>query len=169
MSSSSSKSPSAQPQGGTGTEASAGSGDLFGSSPASGFLGGSQTSLAGCSEAEANKKQPRLIGTAETRQILEAQPKPLVVDVRPPKEYAEGRIPGAINMPADNFVQDMSKLPKDRTIVLYEGGQSSGGDICAASRAAGRALLENGFSFEKVKVYQDGLAGWQKAGQPIQR
>ena len=124
---------------------------------------------AGCSEAEANKKQPALIGTAETRQLLEAAPKPLVVDVRPPKEYAAGRIPGAINMPADNFVQDMSKLPKDKTIVLYEGGQSSGGDVCAASRAAGRALLENGFSFEKVKVYQDGLAGWQKAGQPIQR
>jgi rhodanese-related sulfurtransferase len=51
--------------------------------------------------------------------------------------------------------------------VLYESGQSSG-DICAASRAAGRALLEHGFSFEKVKVYQDGLAGWEKAGQPIQ-
>jgi len=146
-----------------------GSGDLFGSSPAAGFLGGAQSSLAGCSEADANKKQPALIGTAQARQLLEAAPKPLVVDVRPPKEYAAARIPGAINMPADNFVQDMSKLPKDKTIVLYEGGQSSGGDICAASRAAGRALLENGFSFERVKVYQDGLAGWQKAGQPVQR
>jgi rhodanese-related sulfurtransferase/uncharacterized membrane protein/predicted DsbA family dithiol-disulfide isomerase len=169
LSSSSSQSPSSQPQGGTATEASAGAGDPFGSNPAAGFLGGSQTSLGGCSEAEANKKQPALIGTAETRQLLEAAPKPLVVDVRPPKEYAAGRIPGAINMPADNFVQEMSKLPKDKTIVLYEGGQSSGGDVCAASRAAGRVLLENGFSFEKVKVYQDGLAGWQKAGRPIQR
>ncbi len=159
---------SAPPQGGTGAEASAGSGDLFGSSPAAGFLGGAQSSLAGCSEADANKKQPTLIGTTEARQLLQAAPKPLVVDVRPPKEYAAGRIPGSINMPADNFVQDMSKLPKDRTILLYEGGQSSGGDICAVSRAAGRALLENGFSFERVKVYQDGLAGWQKAGQPIQ-
>jgi rhodanese-related sulfurtransferase len=152
-----------------GTEASGGSGDLFGSSPAAGFLSASQSSLAGCSEAEANKKQPALIGTAEARQLLEAAPKPLVVDVRPPKEYAAGRIPGAINMPADNFIGDMSKLPKDKTVVLYEGGQSSGGDICAASRAAGRALLENGFSFERVRVYQDGLAGWQKAGLPIQR
>jgi rhodanese-related sulfurtransferase len=71
-------------------------------------------------------------------------------------------------MPAENFAQDWNKLPKDKTIVLYESGQSSG-DICAASRAAGRALLEHGFSFEKVKVYQDGLAGWEKAGQPIQR
>jgi protein-disulfide isomerase/rhodanese-related sulfurtransferase/uncharacterized membrane protein len=163
-----SKSPSSPPQGGMGTEPSAGSGDLFGSSPAAGFLGGAQSSLGGCSEAEATKKQPTLIGTTEARQLLEAAPKPLVVDVRPPKEYAAGRIPGAINMPADNFVQDMSKLPKDKTIVLYEGGQSSGGDICAASRAAGRALLEHGFVFEKVKVYQEGLAGWRKAGQPVQ-
>jgi len=164
-----SKSPSSPPQGRKTSEAGVGSGDLFGSSPAAGFLGGAQSSLAGCSEADANKKQPALIGTAQARQLLEAAPKPLVVDVRPPKEYAAARIPGAINMPADNFVQDMSKLPKDKTIVLYEGGQSSGGDICAASRAAGRALLENGFSFERVKVYQDGLAGWQKAGQPVQR
>jgi rhodanese-related sulfurtransferase len=29
-------------------------------------------------------------------------------------------------------------------------------------------LLENGFSFDKVKVYQDGLAGWEKAGEPVQ-
>jgi len=161
--------PKTQPKAETGPETGTGSGGVFGSNPAAGFLGGSQSSLAGCSEAEANKKQPALVGTAETRQLLEARPKPLVVDVRPPKEYAAGRIPGAINMPADTFVQDLSKLPKDKAIVLYEGGQSSGGDICAASRAAGRTLLENGFSFENVKVYQDGLAGWQKAGQPIQR
>jgi protein-disulfide isomerase/rhodanese-related sulfurtransferase len=166
--SSTSNSTSSQPQGGTGTEANAGSGAVFGSNPAEGFLGGGQSSLAGCSEAEANKRQPALIGTGEARQLFQTTPKPLVVDVRPPKEYAAGRIPGAINMPADNFVQDLSKLPKDKTIVLYEGGQSSGGDICAASRAAGRVLLEHGFAFEKVKVYQDGLAGWQKAGQPIQ-
>jgi len=139
---------------------------MFGSNPA-GFLGASQSSLGGCSEAEANKKQPTLIGTGELRQLLEATPKPLVVDIRTAKEYATARIPGALNIPADDFAQDWSKLPKDKTIVLYESGQSSG-DICAASRAAGRALLEHGLAFEKVKVYQDGLAGWQKAGQPIQ-
>jgi rhodanese-related sulfurtransferase len=147
-------------------EANAGSASLFGSNPG-GFLTGAQTSIGACSEAEANKKQPALIGTAEVRQLLEATPKPLVVDVRPAKDYAGGRIPGAINMPVENFAKDSGHLPKDKTIVLYESGRSSG-DICAASRAAGRALLEQGFSFEKVKVYQDGLAGWEKAGQPIQ-
>jgi protein-disulfide isomerase/rhodanese-related sulfurtransferase/uncharacterized membrane protein len=154
------------PTGTKAQESNAGSSGTFGSTPG-GFFTTVQTSVGGCSEAEANKKQPALIGTAEVRQLLEATPKPLLVDVRSAKDYAGGRIPGAINMPAENFAQDWNKLPKDKTIVLYEGGHSSG-DICAASRAAGRALLEHGFSFEKVKVYQDGLAGWEKAGQPIQ-
>ena len=160
------KSPPPAPTGTKAQEPNAGSAGLFGSNPA-GSLSGFQTSVGACSEAEANKKQPALIGTAEVRQLLEATPEPLFVDVRSAKDYAGGRIPGAINMPAETFAQDWSKLPKDKTIVLYESGQSSG-DICAAGRAAGRALLEHGFSFEKVKVYQDGMAGWEKAGQPIQ-
>jgi protein-disulfide isomerase/uncharacterized membrane protein/rhodanese-related sulfurtransferase len=160
------KSPAPTPTGAKAQEANAGSAGLFGSNPG-GLFTSSQTSLGACSEADANKKQPTLIGTAEVRQLLEATPKPLVVDVRPAKDYAGGRMPGAINMPVENFAQDWSKLPKDKTIVLYESGNSPG-DICAASRAAGRALLKYGFSFEKVKVYQDGLAGWEKAGQPIQ-
>ncbi len=161
-----SKSPAPAHPRGKAPEANAGSGSLFGSNPG-GFLTTAQTALGGCSEAEANKKQPALIGTAEVRQLLEATSKPLVVDVRSAKDYAGGRIPGAINMPVENFARDSSQLPKDKTIVLYESGRSSG-DICAAGRAAGRALLEQGFSFEKVKVYQDGLAGWEKAGQPVQ-
>jgi len=160
------KSPALTPAGAKAQDASAESAGLFGSNPG-GSLSGFQTSVGVCSEAEANKKQPTLIGTAELRQLLEATPKPLFVDVRSAKDYASGRIPGAINMPAENFGRDWNKLPKNKTIVLYESGHSSG-DICAASRAAGRALLENGFSFDKVKVYQDGLAGWEKAGQPIQ-
>jgi protein-disulfide isomerase/rhodanese-related sulfurtransferase len=160
------KSPAPTPAGPKAQDANAESAGLFGSNPG-GSLSGFQTSVGACSEAEANKKQPALIGTGEVRQLLEATPKPLFVDVRSAKDYASGRMPGAINMPAENFGRDWNKLPKDKTIVLYESGHSSG-DICAASRAAGRALLEYGFSFDKVKVYQDGLAGWEKAGQPIQ-
>jgi rhodanese-related sulfurtransferase len=160
------KSPAPTPAGAKAQDASAESAGLFGSNPGGSFSG-FQTSVGACSEAEANKKQPALIGTAEVRQLLEATPRPLFVDVRSAKDYAGGRIPGAINMPAENFGRDWNKLPKDKAIVLYESGHSSG-DVCAASRAAGRALLEYGFSFDKVKVYQDGLAGWEKAGLPIQ-
>jgi len=137
------------------------SGGLFGTAPG-GIFSSFQGKGVACSEAEAAQKQPALIGNSELRQILNTNPKPLFVDVRPAKEYAAGKIPGAINVPVDDMEQRWSSLPKDRVIVLYESGRSSR-DICAASRAAGRILLEHGLPFNQVKVYQDGLAGWEKS------
>ena len=163
------KSPSApgrvsqrQAAGKTGTEPQRPLTGLLGTSP-SGFFSGFQDSGTACSEAEAAKRQPTLIGTQELRALLNGTPPPLFVDVRPAKDFAAGKIPGAINLPADEMERRWSSLPKDRVIVLYESGHSSG-DICAASRAAGRILLEQGFAFDHVKVYQDGLAGWEKSG-----
>jgi protein-disulfide isomerase/uncharacterized membrane protein/rhodanese-related sulfurtransferase len=145
-------------------------------SPAStGFLGTGgggifskfQTSATACSEEEAAKQQAPLIQTSEARQLHASSAKPLFVDVRPAKDFSSGRIPGAINLPVDNIEQQWSSLPQDRVIVLYESGLSPG-DVCAYSRAAGRALLTHGFSPERVKVYQEGLAGWQKVGLPVE-
>jgi rhodanese-related sulfurtransferase len=128
-----------------------------------GLIGGVRSTGTVCSEADAVKKQPTLIKTQDLRQLLTGTPSVLFVDVRPPAEYAAGRIPGAINLPADEIDRRWNALPKDRTVILYEGGRSSG-DICAAGRAVGRALLEHGFDSSRVKVYQDGLAGWEASG-----
>jgi protein-disulfide isomerase/rhodanese-related sulfurtransferase len=134
---------------------------LLGSAPG-GALSSFQTGVT-CSDADAAKKQPTLINTSQLREILNGKNQPLFVDVRPAKEYAAGRIPGAINIPVDDMPQRWNTLAKDRVIVFYESGRSSG-DICASGRAAGRIMLEHGFPFDQVKVYQDGLAGWQKSG-----
>jgi len=134
---------------------------LLGSSPA-GALTAFQTGVA-CSEDDAKKKQPTLVNTSQLREILAANPPPLFVDVRSAKEYAAGNIAGSINIPVDDMPTHWNTLPKDRVIIFYESGKSSG-DICASGRAAGRILLENGYAFDRVKVYQDGLAGWQKSG-----
>jgi protein-disulfide isomerase/uncharacterized membrane protein/rhodanese-related sulfurtransferase len=141
---------------------------LQGAAPTGPFVGGLQTTGGACSEADAAKKQPTLIGTQEVRQLLTNKAGPLFVDVRPASDYAAGRIPGAINLPADDIDRRWSTLPEDRTIVLYESGRSSG-DICAASRAVGRSLLEHGFPFSLVKVYQDGLVGWKRAEVGVDR
>jgi protein-disulfide isomerase/uncharacterized membrane protein/rhodanese-related sulfurtransferase len=130
--------------------------------PTAGLFGAAPGGAA-CSEADAAKVQPTLIGTQELRHLLSGNAKPLFVDVRPAGEYAAGRISGAINMPADEIGRRWSALPKDRTIILYESGRSPG-DVCAASRAAGRTLLEHGFPLAQIRVYQDGLAGWEKTG-----
>lgn len=133
-----------------------------------GFFAGLQAAGGACSEADAAKKQPALIDSRELRQLLASNARPLLVDVRPASDYAAGRIPGAISLPANQIDRRWNTLPKDRTIVLYESGRSSG-DICAASRAVGRTLLEHGFPFSQVKVYQDGLTGWKGAGIGIHR
>jgi rhodanese-related sulfurtransferase len=135
----------------------------FGLPSPGGVLSSFQSSGVTCSENEAAKKQPTLINTGQLRELLAGKTKPLFVDVRPAKEYAAGKIPEAINIPVDDMPKRWDTLPKDRVIVFYESGKSSG-DICAAGRAAGRILLENGYAFDRVKVYQDGLAGWDKAG-----
>ena len=115
-----------------------------------------------CSEDDANKKQAALIRTPEAHELFAA--KALFVDVRPANEFAAGHIPGALNIPVDDLNQRWSSLPLDKIIVLYESGRGAGDNICAAGRAGGRILLEHGFSFDHVKVYQDGLADWQRAG-----
>lgn len=135
----------------------------------SGPFGVLQASSGGtCSEADVTKPQPALIHTAELRRLLQSGIQPLFVDVRPAAEYGAGCIPGAINLPADEIERRWNILPKDRVIIIYESGRSPG-DICARSRAAGRALLEHGFPSSQVKVYEDGFAGWKKAGIDIRR
>ncbi len=126
-------------------------------------------SAAGCSEADAKKQQATEINTAEARNLFEAKPGVLFVDVREAREYQTERIAGAINIPVDKIQAMENKLPRDMTIVLYESGKGSGDNICAAGRAAGRTLLADGYSAERVKVYYDGLAGWVKAGLPAER
>jgi len=131
------------------------------------LLASFQNSAEACSEAEAKKRQPEMIGTSQAQKLYDEHTRALFVDVRPAKEFESGHIPGAVNFPIDSFQQEWKRLPKDKTIVLYEGGKSSG-DICAFSRSAGRILLSQGFGYDEVKVYRDGLRGWRKAGLPIQ-
>jgi protein-disulfide isomerase/uncharacterized membrane protein/rhodanese-related sulfurtransferase len=160
------------PQTSTGLLGAAPGGFVPGLQPAapSGPFGVLQAATGGgtCSEADAAKTQPTLIHTPELRQLLSGNAQTLFVDVRSAGDYATARIPGAINIPADEIERRWNTLPKDRVIVIYESGGSSA-DICAASRATGRALLEHGFPFSQIKVYQDGLAGWERAGIYIRR
>lgn len=127
-----------------------------------------QNSAAACSEAEAKEKQPEMIGTSQAKDLHSGQSPAVFVDVRTASDFKSGHIPGALNLPIDSFDQDYQRLPKNKTIVLYQSGQS-GGDICAFSRSAGRVLLSKGYAYSNVKVYRAGLAGWTKAGLPVQR
>ncbi|HMQ34200.1 MAG TPA: rhodanese-like domain-containing protein [Chloroflexaceae bacterium] len=49
---------------------------------------------------------------------LMASGDPLIVDVREPAEYAEGHIPGSVNIPIRTLAQNLDKIPTDRPVVL---------------------------------------------------
>ena len=143
-------------------------GNPFGASP-SNIFAPSGSSLGACSEEEARQQQPAMIDTEQARKYFQDGSKALFVDVRPAGEFRQDRIAGAVSMPLEDLERKFQTLPKDRPIVLYESGRNrKADDICASGRAAGRFLLAHGFSYERIRVYQDGLQSWEKAGLPVQ-
>jgi protein-disulfide isomerase/rhodanese-related sulfurtransferase/uncharacterized membrane protein len=155
------------PGGGAGSGS---SGGLFGSSDTGAFTSTTSSELA-CSPDELKKQQPTLIHTAEVQQLFQSDSKPVFIDVRPASQFPAGHLPGAVSVPVDQIEGRAASLPKDRIIVLYESGKSGApsADVCAVSRAGARILLAEHFDYAKVKVYQDGLVGWEKAGMPVEK
>ena len=145
-------------------------GSLFGSNSTNVFTSVTSKELA-CDPDELKRQQPALVHTPELQQLYQSASKPVFIDVRPASQVPSGHLPGALSIPVDKIEDHASSLPKDKTIVLYESGKSkaSSGDVCAVSRAGARILLAEHFDYAKVKVYQDGLAGWEQAGLPVEK
>ncbi len=49
----------------------------------------------------------------------ELPPEGFLLDVRDPDEFAQGHLPGSVNIPLPQLRQDPSALPKDRPILIY--------------------------------------------------
>lgn len=89
--------------------------------------------------------------------IVRQVPDVIVMDVRGAPLYAVGHIPGAINLPEREFEQSLGTLEKDKTYLLYCGGNSQ-------SIRVGNIMSQNGFT----RLYRlvDGYMAWRKAGLP---
>ncbi|MGD8851056.1 MAG: metalloregulator ArsR/SmtB family transcription factor [Gammaproteobacteria bacterium] len=83
-----------------------------------------------------------------------------VVDVRPPEEYAQGHIAGALNIPLDQLKRRLRELPHDREIVAY-----CRGPWCVLSFEAVARLRKAGMEARRL---EDGLPEWRRAGLPVE-
>ena len=86
----------------------------------------------------------------------------LLIDVRSPQEYADGHIPGAINMPheqIDEYVEQLSDA-RDKPIIIY----------CRSGRRAIMAMqiLEQQ-AFTDVNHLEGDMLGWTEAGLPVNK
>ncbi len=81
----------------------------------------------------------------------------VVVDVREPREYVDGHVPGARLIPMGQLPARMHELDKDRPVYL----------VCASGNRSGAMadlLARNGF--EAINV-QGGTKGWIGSGRPV--
>ncbi|MBO1926176.1 metalloregulator ArsR/SmtB family transcription factor [Thiomicrorhabdus sp. 6S2-11] len=76
-----------------------------------------------------------------------------LVDVRPEDEFLEGHIPNAINIPIDQFADNLAKLKHDQPIIIY-----CRGPYCMWSGDAVETLLAKGF---QAKRLVDGYPEWR--------
>jgi rhodanese-related sulfurtransferase/DNA-binding transcriptional ArsR family regulator len=85
----------------------------------------------------------------------------VVIDVRPPEEYAAGHVPGAINVPIDQLEARLARLPKRKEVVAY-----CRGPYCLMSFDAVQTLRQRGI---KARRLEDGFPEWRAAGLPVER
>ncbi|MGE3690208.1 MAG: rhodanese-like domain-containing protein [Novosphingobium sp.] len=84
----------------------------------------------------------------------------LVVDVREPNEFAQGHIPGAVNLPLSQFSPDRLPEHDGRKLVLNcLGGKRSGQalELCGIAQSAVDTHLAGGFN------------AWTEARLPVER
>ena len=83
-----------------------------------------------------------------------------VLDVRTPQEYAEGHVPGAVNVPYDQLASRLADIPKDKDVVLY----------CKSGRRAGIAaetLTANGYT--RLSHLEGDMPAWVAKGRPVEK
>jgi rhodanese-related sulfurtransferase/DNA-binding HxlR family transcriptional regulator len=85
----------------------------------------------------------------------------VVLDVRPPAEYAAGHIPGAVNVPPAELSERLRNVPADRTVVAY-----CRGPYCVYADEAVRELSSTGRTALRLV---DGFPEWAAAALPTAR
>jgi rhodanese-related sulfurtransferase len=82
----------------------------------------------------------------------------MLVDIRTPGEVAQGKIPGALEMPMHLIPLRLAELPKDKDVVLYCRSGARSYQACAY-------LMQQGSG--RVLNLRGGIIAWARHGFPI--
>jgi glyoxylase-like metal-dependent hydrolase (beta-lactamase superfamily II)/rhodanese-related sulfurtransferase len=92
-------------------------------------------------------------------EVVEARaPEAVVLDVREPEEYAQGHIPGAVNLPQAELATRLNEVPKDRPVYV----------VCLAGMRSVRVsqfLAQMGYA--NAASVAGGTEAWREAGKPL--
>lgn len=130
----------------------------------SNLLAAALAALCWSSACAQTSSSPKPVKNVDVGQFdkLRQQTNSVVLDVRTPKEFAAGHIPGALNIDWNgaDFANKVSALDKTRSYLVH----------CAAGgRSAKAADKMTSLQFTNVYNLQGGIRAWEKAGQPVEK
>lgn len=103
-----------------------------------------------------------LVSQDEMMRLLDADSAPLILDVRTPEEYAEGHVPGAVNISHDELATRLAEIEaarQDGVIVYCRSGR----------RAATAEELLLGQGFQNVQHLEGDMIAWLDAARPVEK
>lgn len=105
------------------------------------------------------KGQLVAVSVAHIRKLMEEKADFLLVDSRPERPFAQGAIPGAVNLSDSKFdklAPEVLPADKEKTLIFYCGGLKC--DLSSKSADKAKAL-----GYKKVFVFPEGYPAWQAA------
>jgi rhodanese-related sulfurtransferase len=114
-----------------------------------------------CAAEESGGKGWQPISTEELQALQKGKTKIHLVDVLPGILHDVEHIPGSINIPF-GLLRSSQKLPRDKNALLVFYCM---GVLCMYSPQA--ADLAHELGYKNIRVYREGLIGWQRAGLPV--
>lgn len=94
--------------------------------------------------------------------LQQGNPDFVLIDARDPKRYAEGHVPGAVNLPHGKIIASRLRNWPDSTLfVVYCAGPHCNGAARAAMRLAALG--------RPVKLMVGGMTGWLDEGFELER
>jgi rhodanese-related sulfurtransferase len=83
----------------------------------------------------------------------------ILLDVRPPAEFAAGHVPGARSVPPGELRRHLRSIPKDADVVAYCRGR-----YCVFADDVVRDLSKRGY---RARRLEEGFPEWRRAGLPV--
>jgi rhodanese-related sulfurtransferase len=127
----------------------------------------------------------RQINPEQARELLQKEPDCAYIDVRTEGEFANGHVPGAVNIPVvfpnpatrqmtpnPDFVRIVeANFPKDKKIIVgCQVGMRSqfAGDLLAQNGFQDVANMQGGFGGSRDSMGRVAVPGWAQLGFPVE-
>ena len=103
---------------------------------------------------------PTIDVTEADRRLRDDPARPILLDVREPKEFVAVRAPGAVLLPTSVFTARMAELPEDRPLLVICHTGSRSAAVTGFLARTGRTDVVN---------VAGGMDAWERAGLPVRR